>query len=261
MVGKEAIAGKTLGIYFSAHWCPPCRGFTPTLAKHYKTYKEKGLPFEIIFSTGDRDEASFESYYKEMAAEGGDWLAMPWSSSSNRDELDSLFEVSGIPCLVIVDENGRVINKNARGAVASDPTGESFPWVPPAVGNLARPEGIEETPSVCVFMEGLGSEEQKNLLSEMEQAAKKYIEAGKAKGEDPAYRFFAARSDDGAVPQIRKLCALPKDAQEQPVMLLLDLDDNGPFYISDQSKISAATIEVFTKGYEEKTIARQQIQK
>merc|ERR1712110_541325 len=42
VVGKEAIAGKTLGIYFSAHWCPPCRGFTPTLAKHYKAYKEKG---------------------------------------------------------------------------------------------------------------------------------------------------------------------------------------------------------------------------
>merc|ERR1719498_1816235 len=27
VVNKDAIAGKTLGIYFSAHWCPPCRGF------------------------------------------------------------------------------------------------------------------------------------------------------------------------------------------------------------------------------------------
>jgi nucleoredoxin len=261
VVGKDAIAGKTLGIYFSAHWCPPCRGFTPTLAKHYKAYKERGLPFEIVFSTADRDEASFESYYKEMVVEGGDWLAIPWSSSKQRSELDSHFEVSGIPCLVIVDENGRVINKNARAAIESDPTGEGFPWAPPAVGDLASPEGINEAASVCVFMEGVGLEQRKYLLSQMEEVSKKYIEAGRAKGNDPAYRFFAATSDDGAVPQIRNLCRLPKDAQEQPVMLLLDLDDDGAFYASDQSQISVATIEAFTKAYEGKTIARQQMTK
>ncbi len=33
--GKESVSTATLaskkviGIYFSAHWCPPCRGFTP----------------------------------------------------------------------------------------------------------------------------------------------------------------------------------------------------------------------------------------
>jgi len=196
-----------------------------------------------------------------MVAEGGDWLAIPWSSSKQRAELDSLFEVSGIPCLVIVDENGRVINKNARAAIGSDPTGEGFPWTPPAVGNLASPEGIDEAASVCVFMEGVGSEQQKHLLSQMEEVSKKYIDAGKAKGNDPAYRFFAATSEDGAVPQIRNLCQLPKDAQEQPVLLLLDLDDDGAFYASDQSEISVATIEALIKAYEGKTIARQQMSK
>jgi thiol-disulfide isomerase/thioredoxin len=30
---SEALAGKTVVLYFSAHWCPPCRAFTPQLAK------------------------------------------------------------------------------------------------------------------------------------------------------------------------------------------------------------------------------------
>jgi nucleoredoxin len=37
--GKEDVAviptDGLLAIYFSAHWCPPCRSFTPILSKFY----------------------------------------------------------------------------------------------------------------------------------------------------------------------------------------------------------------------------------
>jgi len=33
-------AGRTLGLYFSAHWCPPCRGFTPKLGKKWASCDE-----------------------------------------------------------------------------------------------------------------------------------------------------------------------------------------------------------------------------
>lgn len=60
------------GLYFSAHWCPPCRGFTPVLAKKYEDWKKAGANnFEIVFISSDRDEASFNDYFKEMP-----WLAM-----------------------------------------------------------------------------------------------------------------------------------------------------------------------------------------
>ena len=36
-----------VGIYFSAHWCGPCRGFTPQLAKAYTQMKAAGKKFEV----------------------------------------------------------------------------------------------------------------------------------------------------------------------------------------------------------------------
>lgn len=46
-----------VGIYFSAHWCGPCRGFTPQLAKAYTQMKAAGKKFEvsIMHSSGERE--------------------------------------------------------------------------------------------------------------------------------------------------------------------------------------------------------------
>ena len=39
----EALKDKYVALYFSAHWCPPCRGFTPKLSEWYsKSFKGKG---------------------------------------------------------------------------------------------------------------------------------------------------------------------------------------------------------------------------
>ena len=60
LVGKEERANidtalngkKVIGLYFSAHWCGPCRGFTPALVEWYNEFKqshEKGTELDIIF--------------------------------------------------------------------------------------------------------------------------------------------------------------------------------------------------------------------
>ena len=41
--GKKAVA-----LYFSAHWCPPCRGFTPVAAAWYELAKSNSA-FEVSF--------------------------------------------------------------------------------------------------------------------------------------------------------------------------------------------------------------------
>ena len=63
---------KAIGVYFSAHWCPPCRAFTPKLAELYQEAQKEALPFRIAFVSSDRDEASFKEYHSTMP-----WPAIP----------------------------------------------------------------------------------------------------------------------------------------------------------------------------------------
>merc|ERR1719171_1007959 len=88
----EALSGKkAIALYFSAHWCPPCRGFTPQFAKWYEDdLKGKGL--EVVFVSSDQDEASFKEYFGEMP-----WLALPFANKDVKKALDKKFKVQGIP--------------------------------------------------------------------------------------------------------------------------------------------------------------------
>ena len=36
---EEALKGKVVCFYFSAHWCPPCRAFSPQFYQVYNTIK------------------------------------------------------------------------------------------------------------------------------------------------------------------------------------------------------------------------------
>merc|ERR1712216_118691 len=127
----DAVEGKgAVAIYFSAHWCPPCRGFTPKLAEWYlSSLKAKGL--EVIFVSSDRDEAAFKDYFKDMP-----WLALPYADCERKEALSKKFKVSGIPALVILDADGKVITTDGRTAVSSDPTGEDFPWKPKTLAEV-----------------------------------------------------------------------------------------------------------------------------
>ena len=105
--------------YFSAHWCPPCRGFTPQLAKWY--HGPLGQKLEVVFVSADRDQASFNGYFGEMP-----WLALPFKNR-NDNGLSEKYGVSGIPALVILGPDGKLITRDGRTKVSQDPTGSFLP--------------------------------------------------------------------------------------------------------------------------------------
>jgi nucleoredoxin len=120
-VSKKALDGKTIGIYFSAHWCPPCRSFTPKLVKFRDANKKN---FEVVFVSSDRSPKAQLGYMKET---GMKWYTMPHGSSA-ANALKKKYSVRGIPALIIVSSDGKTITTNGRGDVSSNAKGALKDW-------------------------------------------------------------------------------------------------------------------------------------
>ncbi len=73
--------------------------------------------------SSDRDQAAFEEYHASMP-----WLALEYDEDERKSELSSLFEVDGIPTLVILDENRKVITNDGRSVISKDRDCSRFPW-------------------------------------------------------------------------------------------------------------------------------------
>jgi thiol-disulfide isomerase/thioredoxin len=109
---------RLVAMYFSAHWCGPCRSFTPMLAELYSclkdTFPSHGL--EIVFVSSDRDIPSFDNYFASMP-----WLAIPFQVGAMvQQQLKMKYGVRGIPSLVVLDAiSGEIVVNmaEARGEV------------------------------------------------------------------------------------------------------------------------------------------------
>eukprot|EP00449_Zooxanthella_nutricula_P039830 CAMPEP_0198606234 /NCGR_PEP_ID=MMETSP1462-20131121/154794_1 /TAXON_ID=1333877 /ORGANISM="Brandtodinium nutriculum, Strain RCC3387" /LENGTH=283 /DNA_ID=CAMNT_0044338037 /DNA_START=75 /DNA_END=926 /DNA_ORIENTATION=+ len=129
----EALSGCTqIGVYFSAHWCPPCRAFTPKLADKFKhDYAAKGL--KVVFVSADRHEKDFNEYYGEMP-----WHALPYGCDRGK-ALGSRYDVEDIPMLVILDPQGNMLSKDGRILVSQ---GMTYPWSLGAHADAGRPSSV-----------------------------------------------------------------------------------------------------------------------
>jgi nucleoredoxin len=104
----DALGGKEFVLlYASAHWCGPCRQFTPMLANWYKTVKNH---VEIVFLSADHDDSGFRSYFATHP-----WMAVDYDDDT-REQLMSAIKVTGIPRLVVIHaDTGKIVEDNAVG--------------------------------------------------------------------------------------------------------------------------------------------------
>ena len=153
-----------VGLYFSAHWCGPCRGFTPGLADWYATHvasgalaAKTGKSFDIVFVSSDHSVGEFDAYRAEMP-----WKAAAYALRGLEAELSRICAVKGIPTLALVRMRGGadgatpvVVDAGLRAKILKRP--DDFPWGPAPVSSLEEAAGdfFNKAPTLILFTDAL----------------------------------------------------------------------------------------------------------
>lgn len=97
---------KYIAVYYSASWCGPCKSFTPKLVEFYNRVKPLNPSFELVFVSRDQSEAEMEAY---MKTDKMPWPALSFRKATGKHPLTK-YAGPGIPCLVLLDEQGKVLS-------------------------------------------------------------------------------------------------------------------------------------------------------
>ena len=106
-------SAPAVAIYFSAHWCPPCRQFTPVLADWYEEVNESGKQVEIVFVSLDQSQEQYQDYFNSMP-----WLSASFDPATTAN-IRTKISFSGIPYLVVMNKDGSVKHGNGRNDVSN----------------------------------------------------------------------------------------------------------------------------------------------
>lgn len=122
---------------------PACKKFNPKLHLFYQLQNEKE-DFEIIFCSMDRNEDEYSQHSENMP-----WWCLPYAIST-LPKLAAIYKAHGMPHLVVIDRDGRVLTKDGVNCLSQDPVGKNFPWRPGRIVDLlpTRYVGTETTLSM-----------------------------------------------------------------------------------------------------------------
>ncbi|MCX6936484.1 MAG: thioredoxin-like domain-containing protein [Verrucomicrobia bacterium] len=98
---------RYLAVYYSAHWCPPCRGFTPRLVAAYQEIKARHPEFELIFVSSDQNASAMQGYMSEYKMA---WPAVRFDQRNSATILRRPGHESGIPNLVFMRADGKELS-------------------------------------------------------------------------------------------------------------------------------------------------------
>lgn len=191
-----------LGLYFSASWCPPCVKFTPALSSWYSKMTAPGgkgtldgQKLEVVFVSADRSEADALKYYEKMS-----FKRLAFDATAKAD-LNALFKVEGIPTLVFVGKDGKVVTDSGTSKVGG--SGDEYPWPAKAVNTLEGcVDSINDTPTLVLFTDFCTDDAAIVAAAEAFTAvAEEHFAAGDVAA--GRIKFAIAAEGDGAIEPVR----------------------------------------------------------
>lgn len=115
-VSLNNLKGKATIIDFWAAWCGPCRRENPNVVNIYEQYHDKGLEIIGVSLDGAPNQKDPKKAWLDAIEKDG----LKWNHVSSlkyfNDEVAQLYNIDRIPATYILDEEGKIVAKNLRGA-------------------------------------------------------------------------------------------------------------------------------------------------
>ncbi len=101
--------GKVVLVDFWATWCGPCLEELPNIRSNYDAYKAKG--FEVVGINLDQDRQALSNFLTSQSP--------PWVTIRG-NEMAKKCGVEAIPFVILLDQNGVVLDLHVRGQVLGE---------------------------------------------------------------------------------------------------------------------------------------------
>ncbi|OQS02579.1 ubiquitin family protein [Thraustotheca clavata] len=158
------------------------------------------------------------------------WYAVPFEASKSvYDDLGEMYDVNGIPHLVILGPNQGptrpIINKDAVSTVSGDVSAENFPWPPASViylslDSVSNGYSIYAKPSLVLFCHGLDANALTAHVNELKQLTTEFKAGTMCKGDvctnsdKPSVIFFTIKDEGGIGEIIHELIGITENYGE-----------------------------------------------